>query len=630
MPEFRPIFLPFFAKQRRALLAAKSFEKLPISELVQEQLDNLEAASELKTDTSSVWRSSLLVAKPLIVKTIFYCSLSALLALASVVIIRNLLGFELSFISMAAICLLIFAIEVTDHSVKYFDMIRRADIARLIQLHLIARIHSKISKLESSTIGKIDKGNLKTLVSSDVEAVEDFITAASANWIPTLCLLLVMTPYLYYSLGVVGLIGTAVTLLQIPASMFFALMIEKLHAKAQAQQDQLASLVGEWVRHIRLVRVLGWQDWIANRISNIVKEYTTQTAFKHTLNCITYGLSFGWWLIVAFSMLIANKIMSQPLPMAEFFSSLWALGHLSNYVQFVPYAISHYGAAAAGAKRLKVFFDKQEAVQHLSFEKNLSAFTESDLEDPTIISFENVSVIFDGRAVLDNLNCTIDLSKRTAIIGEVASGKSIFLEVLLGERFPDLGSVYVHYSSGQKKRLLDPAVFRQIRSLVAYCPAEPYISNASLEENIDIWGKSDAKSFYQVLEDSLLTKDIRLFKNGISEEIGEQGINLSGGQKQRTSLARSFLSGRKIFALDDPLSAVDVNSEEALFEKILSRAAGMVLVSHRLSHLHQLDWLLVLENGRIVEEGEPQHLLNNLNSEFNRYKNAHRREFHGR
>lgn len=620
MSDYCPIFAPFFARQRKALLSSKEIKGKDPSALIKLHLEALTPDPEAPNLGTALWLPAIRAASPLITRTIVLCSLSALLMLAGVVVTRQLLKFDSAFSGAVALCLLLLVLELLDQAIRYFDMLRRADIARLLQLHLIARVHSKISRLESSLLARLDKGNLKTLISSDVEAVEDFITAASANWIPTLTLVIVMTPYLYFTLGTVGLVGVGVTLLQVPFSIFFAFVTEKLQARAQTHQDALASLVGEWVRHIRLVRVLGWQDWIAERISALVRAYTTQTALKHSVTCVTYGLSFGWWLLVAFSMLLTNYFLGRAIEPESFFPSLWALGHLSNYVQFVPYAISLYGSAAAGSKRLKEFFAQPEL--NARFDTIKEGPVDNELV-PVAIHLENVSVIFDGNHALDQLSCEFPLNKKIGIVGEVAAGKSILLEVLLGERFPDDGKVKVRFSDGQIRSLWDESCYHSLRARIAYCPAEPYISNASLSDNIDIWNKSEKSELQQILQASLMDKDVELFSHGLQEEIGELGVNLSGGQKQRTSLARAFLSGRKIFALDDPLSAVDVASERKLFEELFTKAEGMILVSHRLSELYRLDHLYVMENGKIIEHGIPRDLESDASSAFSRYLSAH-------
>jgi ABC-type multidrug transport system fused ATPase/permease subunit len=115
---------------------------------------------------------------------------------------------------------------------------------------------------------------------------------------------------------------------------------------------------------------------------------------------------------------------------------------------------------------------------------------------------------------------------------------------------------------------------------------------------------------------SQLHDDLILFPRGLSEEIGESGINLSGGQKQRVSLARAFISQRSVMILDDPLSAVDPKTENLLMDAILAHGKGVILVSHRLAELERCDRVLVLEEGRIVEDGNPQTLAADPDSRF--------------
>ena len=108
----------------------------------------------------------------------------------------------------------------------------------------------------------------------------------------------------------------------------------------------------------------------------------------------------------------------------------------------------------------------------------------------------------------------------------------------------------------------------------------------------------------------------------MNEEVGETGVNLSGGQKQRVNLARALFSGRPYLVLDDPLSAVDTDTEEALMVNLRRLPKGFMLCSHRLNELKQTHRLLVLDGGKIIEDGVPKQLMNDPNSEFMQHLNA--------
>ena len=119
-----------------------------------------------------------------------------------------------------------------------------------------------------------------------------------------------------------------------------------------------------------------------------------------------------------------------------------------------------------------------------------------------------------------------------------------------------------------------------------------------------------------------LEADIGHWAAGTAEEVGETGVNLSGGQKQRVNLARALYSGRPYLVLDDPLSAVDTDTESALMQTLLKNSEGFLLCSHRLSELNKTDRILVLEKGHVIEDGKPQFLIDKTGSEFNRQLQA--------
>jgi ABC-type multidrug transport system fused ATPase/permease subunit len=140
--------------------------------------------------------------------------------------------------------------------------------------------------------------------------------------------------------------------------------------------------------------------------------------------------------------------------------------------------------------------------------------------------------------------------------------------------------------------------------------------------NIDLSGASSQQSVAQAIDMAELATDLALFSRGLEEEIGESGINLSGGQRQRVSLARAFISKRPVMFLDDPLSAVDQTTERALITTILNEAKGLLLVSHRLAELERCDRVVVLDSGRIVEDGDPKLLAKDSGSRFSSYLRA--------
>ena len=204
----------------------------------------------------------------------------------------------------------------------------------------------------------------------------------------------------------------------------------------------------------------------------------------------------------------------------------------------------------------------------------------------------------------------------------MGSGKSVLLDLIIGERAPSRGSVEIRFGSGGKFDLWKEDVYRRFRDSIAYSPQQPFLSNTTLRKNIDLGDDLAAQGVEDATKQAQLDSDVVLFPRGYEEEVGETGINLSGGQKQRVSLARAFASRRPIFVLDDPLSAVDRATEQKLAREIFKSATGLILVSHRLDELEACDRILVLEDGAIVEDGAPRRLMDTPGSAFNRFLQA--------
>jgi len=200
-------------------------------------------------------------------------------------------------------------------------------------------------------------------------------------------------------------------------------------------------------------------------------------------------------------------------------------------------------------------------------------------------------------ANLKNLNLNIQQGRLVAVVGEVGCGKSSLLSGILGEMHKlNEGKINLNGSS-------------------AYVAQQAWIQNATVRDNI-IFGKEYNQQLYEkVVECCSLKTDFQIMPAGDSTEIGEKGINLSGGQKQRISLARSVYVNADIYLLDDPLSAVDAHVGKDIFDNIIGpngllRNKTRVFVTNSLSFLPQVDEIILLEHGQIVEKGSYEQLKN--------------------
>ncbi|SJX60774.1 probable YOR1-ABC transporter [Sporisorium reilianum f. sp. reilianum] len=204
---------------------------------------------------------------------------------------------------------------------------------------------------------------------------------------------------------------------------------------------------------------------------------------------------------------------------------------------------------------------------------------------------------------MSHINLSIQRGELVAIVGPVGSGKSSFLQACIGEMRQTGGSV----QWGSER--------------VAYCSQSAWIQNATLRDNI-LFGQSfDEGRYWEAVKVSELEADLAILPAGDLTEIGEKGVNLSGGQKQRVNIARALYYNADIVCLDDPLSAVDAHVGKALFYNAImglrARGATVLLVTHALHFLPDVDRIITLEDGRIVEMGTYDEL-NTANGPFQR------------
>jgi len=227
---------------------------------------------------------------------------------------------------------------------------------------------------------------------------------------------------------------------------------------------------------------------------------------------------------------------------------------------------------------------------------------------PDLIVFENVTFRYPSSEVdnLKNTSFSLKRGQTLGIVGRTGSGKTTLIKQLLRE-YP-LGTGKIAISGVPLERI----AIEDIQGWIGYVPQDHVLFSKTVRENI-LFGRKDAseEELNKAMNLASFRKDVAMLPNGLSTLVGERGIALSGGQKQRISIARALLIDPEILILDDALSAVDAKTEAAIINNIRSERKGKTtfIVTHRLSAVQHADWIIVLEDGKIVEEGTHEQLM---------------------
>ncbi len=230
---------------------------------------------------------------------------------------------------------------------------------------------------------------------------------------------------------------------------------------------------------------------------------------------------------------------------------------------------------------------------------------------PTSICFQNVTFQYPTSAVcnLDDVSFTLQQGQTLGIVGRTGSGKTTVLRQLLRE-YP-LGNGEITVGGVPVEQLqLD-----RILGWIGYVAQQPILFSRTIRENIlfGLSGEPSEQLLQRSLERASFAKDIQFLPDGLETLVGEKGVALSGGQKQRVSIARALIANPEILLLDDALSAVDAKTEAEIIEGIREERAKKttIITTHRLSAVQHADWIIVLDDGRIAEQGTHDRLLQN-------------------
>lgn len=227
------------------------------------------------------------------------------------------------------------------------------------------------------------------------------------------------------------------------------------------------------------------------------------------------------------------------------------------------------------------------------------------------IEFRNVSFAYtrqqNGHAVLEDINFSLPVGQSVGLVGRIGSGKSTLAQLV--PRLFDVSSGAI-LMDGQDIRKLS---LRELRKTLGYVPQDPFLFSTSLRRNL-AFGRDEVadEKLARAVRIAKLDRDLEIFPEGVNTIVGERGVTLSGGQRQRATLARALLIDPPVLILDDCLSSVDAQTEAEILQGLRSilKEKTCLIISHRISAVKEADEILVLEEGKIIERGTHEELIN--------------------
>ena len=476
------------------------------------------------------------------------------------------------------------------------------NVSRYIEFDLKNEIYNHYQFLCLPFYKQNRTGDLMNRITEDVGKVRMYVGPALMYTINTITLFFVAVIYMYSKAPSL----TLYTILPLPilsvSIYFLSKFIHKRSTIVQAHLSTLSSATQEIFSGISIAKAYTLEARTKNDFTQLSNSQRRKRLDLTKIQAFFYPLML---LLIGTSNLIVIYVGGMQYIDGQI-KELGTIAEFIIYVNMLTWPVASVGwvtsliqEAEASQKRINEFLKSQPTVV------NTNQFNTKILGK---ISFKDVHLKYvdTGIEALKGISFEVENGKTLAIIGKTGSGKSTILE-LIGRMYNcSDGVIEIDDKDIQKLNLYD------LRNSIGYVPQDPFLFSDTINSNIK-FGKDDTsdKAVIEAAKSAVVHRNILNFNQGYETVLGERGITLSGGQKQRISMARAFIKTPRILLLDDCLSAVDNETENEILNNLnkITKNRTTLIVSHRISSVKNADHIIVLELGKIIQQGTHNQLI---------------------
>lgn len=472
-------------------------------------------------------------------------------------------------------------------------------MSRYIEYDLKNEIFSHYQKLGASFYSKNYTGDLMNRISEDVSQVRMYLGPAIMYTINLVAMFIIVISVMV-SINPTITLYVLIPLPILSISIYYVSdIINKRSSVLQAKLSDITTFVQEAFSGIRILKSFAAESHFTDKFDVQSDGYKKQYMRLVQVNALFFPLTM---MLVGLSIIITIYVGGK-----QVIAGTFSFGNIAEYVIYVnmlTWPVASLGWVTSIIQRASA---SQERINNFLQEEPEERSGSKEVHFDDSITFQDVSFGYNQTEVLRNVSFSIKKGQKLGIIGTTGSGKSTLAALVMRMYKPTKGSVEI---DGVKIDSLDLASYR---SLFGYVPQDIFLFSESIRNNI-LFGSETNKTdedIKRVTEVADVYEDIQGFTNKLETTLGERGITLSGGQKQRVAIARALIREPEILILDDSLSAVDTHTEKVIKNNLLefNRDKTLIYISHRVSTVEDADYLLVLDDGQIVEQGSPTELI---------------------
>jgi len=476
-------------------------------------------------------------------------------------------------------------------------------MSRFIEFDLKNEIYAHYQKLDLGFFKRNSTGDLMNRISEDVSQVRMYLGPGIMYTIN----LVVLSSMIIVQMVNISPQLTLFVLMPLPLMSFLIYRVSSkmntMSRKVQEEQSNLSTISQETFSGIRVIKAYNRETEMGIKFEHAANEYKNKSMKLVLVNALfmpTIMFLIGVSTLIAIYM---GGLMTydKQISLGGIVAFIFFVNNLTWPFASLGWVTSIIQRAAASQKRISEFLETEPTIVNTNH---------SDFDFKGGVEFKNVNFTYDNTGIqaLKNLSFKIKQGDTLAIIGKTGSGKSTILDLIVRQFDAASGSVLIDNKSIQS---INTDAFREQCGVV---PQDVFLFSDTIANNLKFGvkdGEVSSEDLVKVTELTHVYHNIDEFPDKFETLLGERGVNLSGGQKQRISISRALLRNPSLLLLDDCLSAVDTETEEIILSNLrqLKQNLTTIIVSHRVSTIRNANYIIVIDQGEVIEEGTHETLL---------------------
>ena len=499
-------------------------------------------------------------------------------------------------------CIAVLAIAVLDAICSYAEKYLTTSVGQWVTHDLRRVLYSHIQRLSLAYHDHKQTGDLISRVTSDIDAIQSFITTGLLSTLINVITLVGMVTVMFYINWRFTLIALSVAPVLFMIVYTYTRRIKKASRAVRKKEGEIVSVIEEVLGSIRVVKAFAREDYELRRLEEESLEGVEISLRARGLKAkltpiVQIIVAVGTCLVLWFG---TRMVLSTTLSAGSLIVFILYLGKMYKPMQELSKMTDAYSKAAVGYERIQEVLQTDKEVKDLPRSRPAPRFRGQ-------IEFEHVHFYYtQDTPILKDVSFKVEAGQVAALVGPTGAGKTTIISLIPRFYDPISGTVKIDGT--------DIKEFRQksLRQQISFVLQETVLFHAPVWQNI-AYGKPEATrgEILKAAELANASEFVEKLPDGYNTVLGERGMTLSGGQRQRIAIARAIIRNTPILILDEPTSDLDASSEKLVFEALdrLMEGKTTIVIAHRLSTVRKADVIFVVKDGDIVETGKHDDLL---------------------